>query len=75
MKQHKPLLASLAMATLLLSGCAAVAGSVVRPVGRCNTRAGTNTGSPSRQRASRSRIRLGRDGFGRAQRRSPDGLR
>lgn len=31
MKQHKPLLASLAMATLLLSGCAAVAGSVSAP--------------------------------------------
>ncbi len=31
MKQHKPLLASLAMAALLLSGCATAAGSVTAP--------------------------------------------
>jgi hypothetical protein len=34
MKQHKPLLASVALSALLLSGCATAAGSVTAPSGR-----------------------------------------
>lgn len=45
MKQHKPLLASLAMAALLLSGCATAAGSVTSP-SDVSTAAGQPGASP-----------------------------